>query len=779
MEQNLPTACVLCSHNCGLLVDVDDNRVVAVRADPKNPISHGYSCNKAFSIAHYIGHAQRVQTPLRRRDDGSFEPISWEVAVREIGTRLRDIVAHHSPQAFALVGVGGQGNHLDVPYASAFRLALGSPWWFNALAQEKTQHPLVDKWLFNAPTEAWLEADLDHSHFVLLLGTNPALSNRGRNASDTIKALHDAQDRTLVVVDPRRSETAARADRHIAPRPGSDVFLLLGMAAHIVKSGLFDHSFVDRHVRDTEPLFARLRAVDVDDMATRCEVSADQLRTLASDFARAPSATIYMDLGLEHGLFSTLTSYLMRVILVLTGNVGNRGGATFHGLFSPASPTQRRAPFVAPGSGIESIEALGPLGMFSPNLLAEEILTDRPGRIRAAIVEGANPAVQYADSQKCREALSRLELLVVIEPAMTETARLAHYVLPTPVGYEKWEYAGFPKHYPQIHAQVRPPVVKGPVEALPEAEIYARLAAAAGLTKPAPALLHKLSRRAQSGVGALAYLSSTVALASARGGSLDAITGRVLFWIYETLGSQLPAPALSSVWLFSQLFAATRAADVVRAFPGQRGLQKRLGLGTFVFEQLLAHPEGTVVGCLDTEHNLTAHIRFSDHKVRLSPAPMQRELDRALAFSLDADTTYPFVLNGGRRTPWNANTVQRDPAWRKGKGPHCSLFIHPSDAERLALAEGSQVRVETRRGAVELPVRRDSTMRVGHLAIPNGFGLEFPDAESGELKRSGISINELTDAMDRDPFTGSPHHKFVRCRLVPVQAAAAAETHAN
>jgi anaerobic selenocysteine-containing dehydrogenase len=771
MEQNLPTACVLCSHNCGLLVDVADNRVVAVRADPQNPISHGYSCNKAFSIAHYIGHAQRVQTPLRRRSDGSFEPISWEVAVQEIGSRLRNIVARHSAQSFALVGVGGQGNHLDVPYASAFRLAVGSPWWFNALAQEKTQHPLVDKWLFNAPTEAWLEADLDHSSFVVLLGTNPALSNRGRNASDNIKQLHDAPDRKLVVVDPRRSETAARADLHIAPRPGSDVFLLLGMAAHIVQGGHINQTFVDRHVHETEPLLAQLRAIDVDDMAARCEIPAALLRTLAADFARAPSATIYMDLGLEHGLFSTLTSYLMRVILLLTGNVGNAGGAVFHGLFSPATPARRRDAFRAPGSGIESIEALGPLGMFSPNLLAEEILTDRPTRIRAAIVEGANPAVQYADSQSCREALSQLELLVVIDPAMTETARLAHYVLPTPVGYEKWEYAGFPKHYPQIHAQVRPPVVKGPELALPEAEIYARLAAAAGFAEPAPALLHKLARRGRTSVGALAYLASAVALAAARGGTVDAITARVLFWVYETVGPHLPSAALSSVWLFSQLFAATRAADVVRAFPKQRGLDKRLGLGNFVFEQLLAHPEGTLVGILDTAHNLTQHIRFADKKVRLSPEPMQREIERALAFSLAGDASYPFVLNGGRRTPWNANTVQRDPAWRKGKGPHCGLFIHPSDAERLALVEGSQVRVETRRGAVELPVRRDATMRLGHLAIPNGFGLEFPDPKSGVLQRTGVSINELTDAMDRDPFTGSPHHKFVRCRLVPVETA--------
>ncbi|MDB4976805.1 MAG: anaerobic dehydrogenase [Myxococcaceae bacterium] len=767
MQQDVPTACCLCSHNCGLRVDVRDNRVVAVRADPHNPISRGYSCNKGFSIARYIEHAQRVQSPLRRRDDGSFEQVSWDAALAEIGQRLAAIVAR-SPQSFAFIGGGGQGNHLDLPYATALRLSLGSPWWFNALGQEKTQHPLVDRWLFDAPPEAWLEADIEHSAYVVLLGTNPALSNRGRNATRSLKALHDAPERTLVVVDPRRSETAALADLHIALRPGSDVFLLLGMAAEIVQSESFDRAFLKRHVVDSARILAQLRALDVAEMARRCEIELTQLRSLARSFAAAPSACLYMDLGLEQGLFSTLSAYLMRVLLVLTGNLGRRGGGVFHGTFSPASPPLRRTPFRAPVSGIESIEALGPLGMFSPNLLPEEVLRDHPQRIRAVIVEGANPVVQYADSQRYRAALTQLELLVVIDPALSETARLAHFVLPTPVGYEKWEYSGFPKHYPEVHAQVRPPVVTGPALALPEAEIYARLWRTTGRGTAAPRLLHKLARQTRGQRGGAAFMVALVALASARGGGPDAILARMIFWAYETLGLTLPAPALTWIWLLCQLFALTRRADVLRAFPAQRALKNPFALGGFLFEQVIAHPEGTLVGRLDPEQNLARHCRHRKGKVRLSPEPMLQELARALSFRLEADADFPFVLNGGRRTHWNANTIQRDPAWRKGKGPHCSLFMHPADAERLALLDGARVRLETARGAVELPLRYDGTMRVGHLAIPNGFGLEYPRTDDGVLVRHGVSINELTDSNARDPFTGSPHHKFVRCRVVPV-----------
>ena len=149
-SKDQPTVCVLCSHNCGLRVDVDENRVVAVRADEHNPITRGHVCNKGFSIAHYIEHEQRVQRPLKRTPDGSFEEISWDQAVTEIGTKLRQLADAHTGRCIGLVGVGGQGNHLDGAYALALLQGFESPWWFNALAQEKTQHALVDRWLFDA-----------------------------------------------------------------------------------------------------------------------------------------------------------------------------------------------------------------------------------------------------------------------------------------------------------------------------------------------------------------------------------------------------------------------------------------------------------------------------------------------------------------------------------------------------------------------------------------------------------------------------------------------------
>jgi formate dehydrogenase len=121
-------------------------------------------------------------------------------------------------------------------------------------------------------------------------------------------------------------------------------------------------------------------------------------------------------------------------------------------------------------------------------------------------------------------------------------------------------------------------------------------------------------------------------------------------------------------------------------------------------------------------------------------------------------------MNGGHRTHWNANTIQRDPAWRKGKGPHCALWMSPADATAAGLADGELARVETRAGAAELPVHVDPGLRAGHVLVPNGFGMEYPDAD-GRLVRGGVAVNELTEAGERDPFTGCPHHKMIRCRV--------------
>jgi len=768
---DLATICVLCSHNCGIRVDVRGGRITAIRADDANPITTGYICNKAFGIEHYVRHAQRTEHPLRRRADGTFERIGWQQAIAEIAARLNEIRRDHSPRAIGLVGIGGQGNHMDAPYGLGFLRALGSRRWFNAFAQEKTQHALLDQWMFDASPAAYLHADQRDSRFVLVLGTNPRISNRGHNATETFRRFTEDAARVVVVVDPRETETTRGATRHLRVRPGTDAYLLLAMAATIVGRGLADEGFVAERTIGSERLREALATVDVKEMARRCDIEVDALVATAVGFAEAESASILYDLGVEQAPFSTLISYLIRVLLVITGNMGRAGGNVFFETLLPPSGERivERDPERALASGIPAISALGNFGMFSPTLVPEEVLHDHPERLRALIIEGANPYLSYSDTGRWREARGRLDLLVVIEPAMTETARDADYVLPAPVGYEKWEFANFPKGYPEIYVQVRPPVVPGPTEALPEPEIYARLAEAMGLFGEPPAVLHDLAPGALEPDGAAPFLA---ALQEHAATEPRLAKERALFWTYRVLGPHLPGPALAAVWLQSHVNAMLRLPAVLLALGTEWESCSPLEIGTELFRRILAHPEGVEIARLTEETNLEDHIGFDDGRIRLAPEPMVEEIARAVASPPIDDADYPFVLAAGLRTRWTANTIQRDPAWRKGRGPHCALNLSAEDAGHLGIRNGDSVRLSTRRGSVTLPAQVDSKLRTGHVWIPNGFGMSYPRVENGTLETHGVNQNALTDTRDRDPFTGIPHHRYVRCRIEAAELAA-------
>jgi anaerobic selenocysteine-containing dehydrogenase len=766
---DLATACVLCSHNCGLRVDVADGRITDVRADPTNPFTQGYICNKGVTITNYIDHPLRVEHPLRRRDDGSFEQIDWDTAITEIAGRLRNLRDTHGPGSLGLSGVGGQGNHMDAPYATGFLRAFGTRKWFNAYAQEKTQHHLVDSWIFDASPAAFMHADVDNTAFMVVMGTNPKISHRGHRALDTFKALEKKESCTVVVLDPRETETTRGADRHLQVRPGSDAQLLLGMAASIVQNELFDAEFLRSTTTGFNEIRDALGPINVAEMASRAGIEAAELEQLARDFATAPSASFFFDLGVEQTPYSTLVSYLIRILACITGNFGNPGGMHFIESFLPAtrSANRKAEPARALASGIPAIRALGNFGMFSPTLAPEEILVDHPDRIRALIVEGGNPLLSYSDTGKWREAVAALDLLVVIDPAMSETAREADYVLPVPCGYEKWEVANFPRRHPQIEVQVRPPVVPAPPDTRPEPEIYTRLLEEMGLVEPLPNELNEMACGEDPIAERAAFFARALELvAGPASRGMDAET-QIVSWAYRSVGRHLPAPSLVAVWALCQANAMQRRDAVLRTL-GDDWSDKTPGeLGEEIFRRILDHPEGVEIACLDETANLVDHIGHDDGRAHLAVPEMLEEIQRAVTNGMPSDPEYPMILGNGLRTRWTANTIQRDPNWRKGRGPHCALSLSPGDAERLDITDGETVRLSTRRASVELPATVDKRLQNGHVAIPNGFGMQHEN-DNGELETVGVNMNLLSDAADRDPFTGCPHHRFQPCQIAKI-----------
>ncbi len=768
---DLATHCVLCAHQCGINVDVDGGEISKVRPDKTNPFSRGHICNKVTAVSFLQNHDDRVRHPLRKKPDGSFERISWDQAIEEIAGKLRAIHDEHGPQALALVGMGGQGNHLGGGNLLSLYEFLGSRRWFCAYAQEKTQHHLIEQWMFDSPPTMMFMADGLRSDYILEIGSNPKVSNLARNHVETEKAFKADKNRKLVVIDPRVTDSCKEAHRHIQHRPGTDAYLLLAMAAAMVQRGLLDEQWLNDHADGYEHITKELADVDIEEMARRCEVDVADIVDTATEFAAAPTASIEQGLGAEHCWFSTFVSYMIRLILSLTGNAGRAGGNVFYGSLTPPMrmPDRWDEPPRTVANGIMGIRALTPFHMFSPALVPEEIMADSPDRIRALHVDTSNPLLSYQDTSRWREALERLDLLVVVDMSMTETARRADYVLPPAGSYQKWEFVDFARRWPEVITQLRRPILPiGPEDdVMPETEIYHRIAKATGFYGEVPEQLMALGAGALTPEGAAAFVSTAMALATEAGDSNP--VPRIGYWTHEAVGPHLASPAISPIWLFCVLNGTLRPDSLKRALGEGWENADPFVLGLEIFRRIMDSPEGVEVARFDEESGWEDEILgWDDKKIRLAPEPMLEELQRVVETDVSApDPDYPIVVATGVRTRWTANTIIRNQSWRKGKGPHCTLHMNAEDAARMGIENWATVSLSSRRGSLQVTAEIDEGVRPGFAWLPNGFGM-VPASGNGDGEAHGVNGNELTDSYDRDPITGCPHKKGVRCRIEAV-----------
>src|SRR5688572_25937835 len=303
------TACILCSRNCGLRVEIEgETRITGVRGDPAHPVSKGYVCQKAARLAYYQENADRLEHPLRREPDGSFVRVGWDEALADIAGRLLVIRKRHGGRAFAFYGGGGQGNHLGAAYSRQLTKAMQSRFVYSALAQEKTGDFWVNGRLFG-DQRCHITEDVEHADVVLFIGTNPFQAHGIPNARDTLRDLKKNSARTMVVIDPRKTETARMADVHLQVRPGADAFLLAAMLAIIVREGLHDRAFLARRCTGFSSLETELHSIPIEEFVRRADVPLSDVERVARAFARAPSACVRVDLGLQQSLHSTLNSY--------------------------------------------------------------------------------------------------------------------------------------------------------------------------------------------------------------------------------------------------------------------------------------------------------------------------------------------------------------------------------------------------------------------------------------------------------------------------------------
>ncbi len=493
--QTTTTFCRVCHASCPMEVDVQDNRVIAVRGVMDDPLFEGYTCIKGRQLPDQMADPNRLRAAMRRRPDGTFEEVASSEALDQIATELRRIIDTYGPRAVAsYTGTGGYQNSVAVPAARAFHDGLGSSSFYTSVTIDQPAKGLAGLRLggweagYNSFTDADVHMAIGYNSMVSsyaplggLQGTNPFVVMRRRKA----------EGMKLIVVDPRRTELAGFADIHLQIRPGQDATLMAGMIRIVLEEGLADHEFCERWMSQMGELHAAVDGFTLDLVAERCQLAADDIVAATRMFAAGPRGTAGTGTGPNMAAHSSLSEHMVMTLNTILGRVNREGDLMENGmLLYPEAPhraqaTAPREPARGPHARIRNLR--GYRGEMPTATLAEEILTPGEGRIRALIVSGGNPAVAFPDHELTLRALDDLELLVVIDHRMTPTAEFAHYVVAPTLSLERADVPHLmDRWFRAPYTNYTEPVVERDGDVLNEWEVFWELASRLGSELPLP-----------------------------------------------------------------------------------------------------------------------------------------------------------------------------------------------------------------------------------------------------------------------------------------------------
>ncbi len=708
-----------------------------------------------MNIKHYQHHADRLTHPLKKVGD-TFEKITWEQALDEVAQKLSAITGEHGSRSLALMMGGGTiGCPSQAVFAVNVLRGLGSQYFYSALAQELTGRFWADGKTYGSQ-HLHTTPHLDETDMLLTVGWNPMMSHHTPQARRVLTKLSKDPDKLLVVVDPRRSETARIANTHLAIRPGTDALFYRAMISIILDQGWHDQNYIEQHVRGFKTISPWFTDFDAKAALDVCELDYEKVREVCQLFATRNSSH-HSDLGVLMTRHSTLISYLENVLLAICGRIGVNGGNVFPIGLRGGGGKPRETPDERESRLWRTVSTDYPViaGTYPPNVMPEEILTEHADRLRAVIVSGANPLRSYADTSAYEEAFKRLDLLVTVEIAMTETAALSHYILPAQSAYESWDggveiEGGFPK----IFLQMRQPVLKPEEERIEAAEIFLRLADRLNLIPDIPETLYEAAEsrdRLKFGMALMQFLKS------------DPRAGKSLpFVLAKTLGKKLGSVQQASIWGLLQTLP-----PLVQDMAKRLGFQSGPGLGEELFQTVLNHPQGFWLGEVDVGHwDHFKMLATEDGRIHLDIPEMAdwiQEIEPALETEKmkDGEDEYPFIMSSGRHMDYNASTQMRNPIWNQGKRA-CTALMHPGDAETFGFNDGQVVKITTEAGEEKIELEVTKATRSGYIMIPHGFGLTY----QGEIY--GANANRLAKNTHRDRIAGTPLHRYIRCRVTPV-----------
>lgn len=717
-------SCPLCEASCGLAITHEDGKVTAIAGDEDDAFSRGYLCPKGTALADLHHDPDRLRHPMVR-DGNTWRETSWDTAFDLVATRLYDLQRRFGRAAVGAVQGNPSVHNLGLlTFGPLLLRALDTPSRFSATSLDQLPHMLAGLQMFGNQLLMPVP-DIDRTDLMIIIGGNPLASNGSiMTAPDVRGRLRAIQQRggQVIVIDPRRTETAARADRHLFIRPGSDAILLLALCHVLFAEDLVRLGRLAAHSRGLDELRAAAQPWNPERAAAATGISADELRSLARQLAHTRRAVLYGRLGVCAQEFGGLAGWLCYAVNALAGHLDEEGGLMF------TTPAVDLLPLLAPlgfaGSFATRKSRVGGQPEFGGEwpmaTLADEIETPGEGQLRGLITIASNPVLSVPNGRRLERALGSLDFLVALDPYLNETTRLAHVILPPTSALERSHYDLALNHYAVRNvAKYSPPLFPRGDDQRHDWEIclelWARLGGAATraarkLAKPA---LHRLGPE----------------------GALDLL---------------------------------------LRA--GPHGLRR--GRAGLTLKKLRDQPHGVDLGAL--EPRLPERLRTADKQLDLAPAPFLADLPRLDARDREraaADARASGLVLIGRRHLRSNNSWMHN-SERLVKGPdRCTVMMHPDDATARGLTDGSRATVATRTGAIELPVEITADIMAGVISIPHGWG----HGRTGTRLRvadthPGASLNDITDDTAFDALSGTSALTGLPVEVRPADATSAASS---
>ncbi len=734
--------CPLCEACCGLEIKVEDRKVISIRGHDADVFSAGYICPKAVALKDLHEDPDRLRSPMVKRN-GVHVAVSWKEAFAEIERRLLPIMAAHGRDAVGVVTGNPSAHKIGLlTYFPKLARALGTKNIFSASSVDQIPKQLASGLMFGT----WLSVavpDIARTDWLLVIGANPLASNGSMwtvpDFRGKAKAMQ-ARGGKLIVIDPRRTETAAVADAHHFIRPGADVFLLGAMVHTLFAENLVNLGAVQEWVNGVDDVRAAVAAFAPEAVAERCAIDADSIRQLARQLASTPRAAVYARIGTCTQEYGTLASWLVDVLNTLTGHLDAPGGAMFAKSAAFASNSSGNS---GRGKGISTARrqsrvshAPEVMGEFPINCIAEEIDTPGEGRMRALITMATNPVLSVPNGPRLAKALDSLDFMVSLDIYLNETTRHADVILPGPSPLEDLHYdVAFPQMSWRNHARYSPPVFERQGEQPEEWENLLRIAAIA------------------KGLGAGVDI-----------GALDDSE------FAEDAQRSFGEHAQAIIDACQGLRGPQRALDLqLRAGPyGDAFGQKPEGLN---LRKVMATNASGGIDLGELQPRIPEMLRTPSGKVELAPPLLIADLPRALA---DLQSPAPdMVLIGRRDVRTNNSWMHNLPTLAKGPF-RCTALVHPDDATRLGLQDGAMAQLENAGRSLQAKVHISTDMMPGVVSLPHGWGHDLPGAQlSVAAERPGVNLNALLDEKLRDPLSGNAVLSGVPVKVRAVETVAA------